>query len=1091
MEPVVLFALFFTTLILLFTFVFRSLYIRHRDRIEIHQNNVNSENSNERSMSNWDLLLKWFVIILCVIWVELCLIDLFYIDWYYKIIDENKYKIRGGYWDDNESIEVLFNSDKYKHWPATQIIAQMYFYLFVPIYAIFYVFVPMIGYLNNHRYYNNNGNDNSKRSNSNKRDYILWILLLCCVCFEVWSINWDSFLFDEQTTYIFGYTWISNKLLIGNIIIYNLLNYQTKKLLPVFVNMAPIDSNNTSPDSNNDNLSISLAVGQNEQKRDFDDNDSDEKKELEFDDKNQSQLQPKYDSDPLVNATDEFKVERQNHNNNNINDAANVGNADAQNNPPNNNNNHNKTNSSEAVTYKTLSTGTNPSQVPPSMGTGTSGVPSLPESKNTASQINIYFQKNAKVNLPRVVPATTDSKDNDQTSSNNNQFTSVTSSGLNSNQNTQNEDTDGDTDEKKSDVASGARNRDEYQSIVGAANSLLNEPDESHESQDPKNMANKPKITKIKRNNTIKKNNNVHAYVKKNDNFNNNNINTTTTTNNNNNSNNNNIINIDGNDDYQTTKEAYITLLCLKALFLLFTYLAFNIWLYGYFSAYYHFSVCLSNVHDSDCKIQLPPYVANKDNITWVIGYSSSYHLKNIISLVLIWFVLTFDVLYGIIKYQFVKKFHISTLEFTKFLLSALHYGNERRFLFSYSFIICIPLIYSTGFVNVIKDKTGGVYGTYTATFSKTPFALVLLMVLIFLVPAILMVNVGYGFIVNIDKTYGDKINRICGLLLIGCAVILSCLLPLAREEIRVVDDLAMWPIAVVLIIWDIWYMGCDIIAYYRVDFNEKLQINKNSGMNVKATRLFILGFIIGIDAIVIFTSTFIRSLITPTNKDNIDITSFSITYDMFIVALLIYGSITAFVCFIFVKYDDEIFIADDKAPFDSKKLRNHPTQCSYIVRNTFRLLCIVPLNSLACYKRQKKKHEKQCANCDKCSVKNIDICCKYIGDPLCCDLLFRCIHIFASFACPCCNCADFPEYNVADGDKYEVTKCKFNKQCKSVFVAVVSISLLFAIAIMLIFEITCLYFVCRGLMVLADVSTNKKISNVVREHIITNIRST
>ena len=164
-------------------------------------------------------------LILSIAWFECCAVYLIYIEWYTKILVENDYKIRYFATTESHPNPIFITSSKYTHWPVTQLISEFYYYLFILLFSVFSCFKPLISSNVNN---SNDNNNNNKENNSNR---ILQILLLCCICYEVWLCCWDVTYFDETTINYCGIIWLVNKLMIINIIIYFLLQYQANYLI--------------------------------------------------------------------------------------------------------------------------------------------------------------------------------------------------------------------------------------------------------------------------------------------------------------------------------------------------------------------------------------------------------------------------------------------------------------------------------------------------------------------------------------------------------------------------------------------------------------------------------------------------------------------------------------------------------------------------------------------------------------------------------------------------------------------------------------------------------------------------------------------
>ena len=188
------------------------------------------------------LWIKFFTS-LSILWMACCVVNLIYVEWIFKILWQNSYKIRSC--DDN----LVYQDTQPKHWPLLQTIAQLEDYWFILVYGIFYVLVPFIMNLNG---YNMNGYKHILQ------DLICLNLLISCCLMEPWLLTWrfDVITASPSKT-MFGTQYCGNNLLIFNCISYLITCFKLRKLRK----LSSIDNN----DNTNNNTKINNGTDEQQQ----------------------------------------------------------------------------------------------------------------------------------------------------------------------------------------------------------------------------------------------------------------------------------------------------------------------------------------------------------------------------------------------------------------------------------------------------------------------------------------------------------------------------------------------------------------------------------------------------------------------------------------------------------------------------------------------------------------------------------------------------------------------------------------------------------------------------------------------------------
>ena len=280
-------------------------------------------------------------------------------------------------------------------------------------------------------------------------------------------------------------------------------------------------------------------------------------------------------------------------------------------------------------------------------------------------------------------------------------------------------------------------------------------------------------------------------------------------------------------------------------------------------------------------------------------------------------------------------------------------------------------------------------------------------------------------FSLNKNNNHIRRCNQLTGWMLILLALIS---IPLITSIVLFctsgsISEGIVWPLFGILLIWDLWYLACDIL--YFDDINE-------TGLNVRSTRLYVLGFVLGFLAIIIALPGvyFVYQ----------DVHFKSAQFSM-VLCGEIGGIIIAFITYLFSKYElAHLYVYNGNFQIGSSH------SCLHLSNSTLDLLCCNLL-------RRMNVNVDHMQNRCVCITRCFECCCINICDPICCDICF---------------------YKV-------LKKCWCFRQCanssdghmKRRLVLCMNIVLMVAVSVLFLQRIMFLYIVCRASMLVVDITAD------------------
>ena len=560
-------------------------------------------------------------------------------------------------------------------------------------------------------------------------------------------------------------------------------------------------------------------------------------------------------------------------------------------------------------------------------------------------------------------------------------------------------------------------------------------------------------------------------------------------------------------------------IVCLRALFLFFVFCSFIYKFIGFMIITHVYSVTKS----------FPIHIDyNYDGITWIIGYFSNFHSKNVLNKCFILYVIIFDFVYPIIKHQYMTKFNFKFSDILHLVFGLLHYQNERILVLCYGYVTALLPLFLSGLMYTLFIDDGAVTKHWWFHDFGNVSALFMFILLLFVGPLVCLM---YILVIQCNLMTSKKMEKFgcgcgCGcrldsywfgfsLLMIVITAMICVPISMAFLRIPETDEgygfsIIAQACGIVLACYDIWCLACDIM-----DCN---------GMELVPHRVFILGFFISIlvTAFAILSFCFYAFFYRTDTYAGVGLSSdyassrFGIVLllSSFVISAIIFSIGIAVISFILTKYsltipnvdeeDENININDNDNAIandyinsnysndtqwnrELKKFAKHRTTCHYLCKTEFNYLCIELCN-------ESKTYEK--ISSTKCGIvvkktcdKSCNCYCAWICDPCCCDICCNlcCYHIYRLLMClswkmyvKCVrHCTKQADCGSLQNQK------QMQSKCNSLFLKCLSVCLILTSGIAFIEYMYCFYFVWRVLLLVSDINTSKQHCDTLRKQIV------
>ena len=842
-EQIVLIVLAATSLLLLLltTKITKNDHRNNITELEAENQSIHKRRHNPKSKCGFKRTL---IMILGIISFLCIVADLFYIEWYFKIIQCEKYPIS------SQSTTTTTNNNW--KWPTAQVVSQLYYYIFVILYF-------MVAY----------SEIDSVKLKNNINNYpvlVVVIIIISSMFMHWWMLTWDTNRFDENPCYSFGLMYTGNASVIINGLLFLSLTYQRNRIVTGKVRwyryvkvittkskqISELEYNNAMTNTNTQMFSVNssharqLMVAQ-QPTNDFantqstSDTSSISCKTIAtpLDSHNVASEHESGGTVPHVNVNNHCSQQRRNNVNINTRTSAN--------NVNNNDSKYLRLLSSTQIHQAHQRQGQNKFR-PPSINTSTirTGDSLLLEQANDNSNPFIIFFQQFNSNLNENVCATEvpTTRIRSRISINNNIVgRPVSEERIN----------------MSHDIGDSTYNCNSSSAGIST----------SHEDYDEYNCDEEKKLND--RDDGTKEN------AAKND-------------------------NIDSSEHVETKiikVECGLPLPCNEALqvwMIIFTWCSFSLFVIGYLLTLWNFDWFIAK--DIRC---LSWGISN--NPTWIIGYFTSYHLKNLLILALIYVSLTVTMVKVCKSYFFTKRESGKEKELSfkiNFLFGLLHFKYSRIWLLCYGFIISISEIFV---ILTISD----LINNFKMPFWSKMFFTNLIEINIFtLCLVIVMGIIQFDLLAN---KYVLKLYHMCGQLIIALIIICVVLLVAIELVYEILSDVA-W-IAFYIIFYDLWYIAADILNC--------------DGMDVTSTRIYVLGFNFAVASIILLVG-FIYYAINRGDTCAID----GHRCNIYLIPVFIY-LISFFIMIVMatIRYNQVWYRMAGRE------------QCYYLSKNSFNLLCI------------------------------------------------------------------------------------------------------------------------------------------------------
>ena len=921
------------------------------------------------------------VIFLCLMWLIACMINLFYIDMYEKIIKQNLFKIR--HW----SVDEKFSDPIKNHWGLTHIISQLFYYSFVILYFIFYVLFPLFG------------------TTFTRTCHILTILFLSCVFLNIWTCTWgDSYLSEKNTRNIANIQF-GNEMIMVNICVYCILSFAHRsRQNDITIDKLDSDGSNcniatgipdvtsTKTSKNTRQYLLYLQVPQSVSSETSIGCNNDESTYNSTSTKSANVTTAKTQE----TSTTEITKTTQN--------------ATTRDLIMNGANNINKIVTIDATpTLVTTNTSIKTTYVHNTETYTASSDTSSSSKAKTVTTLNT-----ASTNLPPHIEASTVGTDeklllgSDVEQKEITENSTNTSTNLNDHPNTRNINTD---------ISVHTTHSDEH--VSGALSPQLLQT-----------LAEEPKTNSLTnaQANTVVINNNDKL------------------------TSNTQLTQFEKWKNNSSLSVSLSGIKCLQALNICLIWFSLFYFEFNYFVTIYQHSI----IHS----------VYSVDQLPWLIGYFWEYYAKIIIILLFILIVVTLEVIYPSIKH-FKTKYKLTWKSMFFLFAKLFDYRNERIILYVYSyFIFAVPTYITIVYWCLFTWTKDHLSVVVTNNDNNARVYVVLGLSFLFIAaPLLFLINVCFvqlGIKMNIKRIHckwawivitKKRLNHCTGIGIIYCLILATITCSIFANNIDG-DSTAMkiWPVVVLIFIWDFWYNACDIINWQDINAN---------GLNIKAIRVYVAGFVLGI-LIMIFLVGFIILAILGPDKVRFGIKEVNYARDVVDFIYNVSTVLTWFSCALLIPFLSLLYVKYNFIPHESEK-------CWYLFYQLTNLLCFDLFDKICPRCHDNYNCCNWCKRNCECHQRSAQYCCDKIVDPCCCDACFGLIKKIFLHRCCCLSC-----FGVVHDDTLQLSHAQpsFNPKCQQIFINIIGIWLLFVGTICFLQKKDACYLLFRIFMIVCDILT-------------------
>ena len=556
---------------------------------------------------------------------------------------------------------------------------------------------------------------------------------------------------------------------------------------------------------------------------------------------------------------------------------------------------------------------------------------------------------------------------------------------------------------------------------------------------------------------------------------------------------------------------SFVGVKCFQALFLLSIWVTFCYQLMDYFSVFLKYSL-LNNIWHWGLSN------TNVYNVSWVIK-NPIYHLKNITTLLLMFYALTFDIVYPVIKHKFIQKYQLRNFKELCELMARvfLYCQTERILLLLGSIGISVYLFAWSMFIKASEKPHQNMVGFQFDWFFE-PGAAIGAFLAFIIIPSLFLINICFvrvipslldPVIINTSQFQRrvDIVNRFTAWGVIFCIIIeliVQTLVFAAFNNFANDGDIAI--IVFFVVNWDFWCICCDILGCH--------------GIEQKQIRLYLLGFFIGVISIIVMISVAWNLCCTNYHTSD-DINAESI---ILAVCTGCYALSNLILSLLYVKYNFDYTIIkeqlqkddhDDKWAIDYDDTDNQSEQsvhldqhtnmseskCYYMSSMTFNILCFRLWNKITCIKNLTRK--RCCTNTIRPFFSRFfNRCCAHCCDCCCCDcclwFIKRCLlsHCVNKLFCKCMlqqekekqeqeevelQIQNTMRAHMPPNGKKTTRDKKFNPACQSRFIQCVAVIFILSCVVLQFFDIVALYFGLRALLVVSDVLLSEDIQRLTQ----------